>query len=298
MHAADELKSAASAERAEIESRVKGKQGGVATYFDVFVCRFLDRLTASESEHGWDPNPKAPRWNPFRSRRRVTNPKNIAELQWLVSYLDSRKHGRLVSYQARQSPRRAQSDIRSPERMMSQGRGECLSWKGRPLFKTVFDFALMPMLIWELKPATVFEIGSGTGASACWMADIPAGFGLDTPVYSADIKPVSEGHSGVQFLAGDCTSPESLFGSDLLRSARHPFLVIEDAHENVRGVLGYLDSFLLEGDYLFVEDSLSKYDDLNVFLSERVNRYLVDTFYVDFFGRNATSAIDSILVRI
>ena len=34
------------------------------TYFDVFLSGLLDRLAASESQHGWNPNPAAPRWNP------------------------------------------------------------------------------------------------------------------------------------------------------------------------------------------------------------------------------------------
>ena len=191
-----------------------------------------------------------------------------------------------------------QSEIRSPERMMSQGRAECLTWKGMPLFKTVFDFAIVPMLIWELKPATVFEIGSGTGASACWMADILSAFGLAASVYSVDLKAIGRTHPGVHFVVGDCMLPSSLFGAELLRSAPHPYLVIEDAHENVGEVLSYLDGFLNQGDYLFVEDSIEKQGVLKSFLSERPNRYLVDARYADLFGRNATSAIDSILVRV
>jgi cephalosporin hydroxylase len=296
--AGEELKRAATAERALIESRIDGKQGGTPTYFDVFVCRLLDRLTASEAEHGWDPNPQVPRWNPFRTRRPGGDPKDVAVLKWLVSYLESRKQGRLVQYEARGRRRGEQSEIRSPERMMSQGKVECLSWKGKPLFKSVFDFAIVPMLIWESKPATVFEIGSGTGASACWMADLLAAFGLDTPVYSVDIKPIGDPYPGVHFLGGDCMSPQTLFGADLLRSAPHPFLIVEDAHENVHEVLRYLDEFAIAGDYLFIEDSIEKQEALKAFLAERPNRYLVDAHYADFFGRNATSAMDSILVRV
>lgn len=295
----DDLKSAAAAERAEIESRVKGKQSGIATYFDVFLSRFLDRLAASASEHGWNTNPRvSPRLNLFRRRRRTAVARDVAELRWLAAYLQGRKQGRLVPYEVRRCHGGDQSDIRSPERMMSQGKAQCLSWKGSPLFKSVYDFAILPMLLWELKPATVFEIGSGTGASARWMADIVAGYGLDTQIYSADLKPIATPYRGVHFLAGDCMSPASLFGDDLIRSAPHPFLIIEDAHINVREVLLYIDGFLTDGDYLFVEDSLTKHDALAVFLSERPDQYLVDTFYTDFFGRNATSAIDSILLRI
>lgn len=291
----EDLKRAAAAQRLEIESRVKGRQRGLATYFDVFLCTFLDRLTASESTHGWNANPPPPRWNPLRRGRRAA--RDVAELQWLVAYLEARKPGRLVEYEARRREGRGRSEIRSPERMMSQGKDECLSWKGMPLFKTVFDFAIMPMLIWALKPASVFEIGSGTGASACWMADLLAGFGIDAWVYSVDLEPVRESHPQVRFLSGDCMSPATLFGADLLRSAPHPHLVVEDAHINVRDVLAHLDPFLIEGDYLFVEDSIDKHDALSSFIGACEHRYRVDTHYTDFFGRNATSAVDSIFVK-
>ncbi len=288
----DELKQAASAEKAEIQSRVSGRQGGVATYFDVFLCKFLNRLEVSEPLHGWNANPQ--------ELSRTDTARLVAELQWLATYLENRKEGRFVPYDARRRGDNAgrQSDIRSPERSMSQGTATCLTWKGSPLFKSVFDFAILPMLLWELKPASVFEIGSGTGASARWIADIIDSFGLNSQIYSTDIKPVSEPYAGVHFLTGDSRSPATLFGAELLRSAPRPYLVIEDAHVNVHDVFLYIDDFLIKGDYLFIEDSLTKGDALNTFLSERLNRYAVDTYYTDFFGRNATSAINSILVRV
>src|SRR5262245_64062424 len=108
---------------------------------------------------------------------------------------------------------------------MSQGRRVGRWWKGTPLFKTVFDFAILPMLLWELKPGSVFEIGSGTGASARWIADTLAAFGSNAQVYSVDIKPVGETYPNVRFFAGDCKAPGSLFDAGLLGSAPHPFLV-------------------------------------------------------------------------
>ena len=112
------------------------------------------------------------------------------------------------------------------------------------------------------------------------------------------MKPVAGTCEGVQFLAGDCSSPESLFGAELLGSAPRPVLFIEDAHVNVGQVLAYIDRFLQSGDYLIVEDSYDKSDDLNAFLGQRPGRYAVDTRYTDFFGRNATSAINAILVKL
>ena len=288
----DDLKKAASAAKAEIEARVRGTQGGVATYFDAFLFKFLKRLEESEQLHGWNAAPQEP--------SSTGTARQVQELQWLASHLENRNEGRFVAYETRRmgDEARGQSGIRSPERSMSQGTLECLSWKGSPLFKSVFDFAILPMLLWEIKPGTVFEIGSGTGASARWIADLLRTFGLDSQVYSADIHPAGAPHPGVHFLAGDTREPATLFGADLLRSAPHPFLVIEDAHANARNVFLYLDDFLVKGDYLFVEDSLIKGDDLSAFLKERPHRYAVDARYTDFFGRNATSAINSILVRI
>lgn len=289
---ADELKRAAAAEKTEIECRVRDSQGGVATYFDIFLFRILNKLEHSESLHGWNTTP--------RDSSRADARRALAELQWLAAYLANRKQGRFVPYEARCKGDDAggQSDIRSPERMMSQGTATCLTWKGSPLFKSVFDFAILPMLLWELKPASIFEIGSGTGASARWIADTIASLGLSSRVYSADIKPIREPYAGVNFLNGDCRSPETLFGRDLLSTAPRPYLVIEDAHANVHNVLLYFDDFLIRGDYLFVEDSLLKGDALNAFLTASPHRYLVDTQYTDFFGRNATSAINSILVKV
>ncbi len=66
---------------------------------------------------------------------------------------------------------------------------------------------------------------------------------------------------------------------------------------NVHDVLQHFDAFLSKGDYLVVEDSRSKFGDLDRFLQPRSNRYRVDTHYMDFFGRNATCAVDSIFVR-
>ena len=288
----DDLKRAASAEKAEIESRVRGMQGGIATYFDAFLFNFLKRLEESEPLHGWNAYP--------REIPRAETARVIEELQWLATYLENRREGRFVPYDVRRrgDNARRQSDIRSPERSMSQGTAACLTWRGSPLFKSVFDFAILPMLLWELRPASVFEIGSGTGASARWIADMIRSFGLTSQVYSTDIRPVSEHYPGVRYLAGDSRSPTTLFQADLLRSAPHPYLIIEDAHVNAHGVFLYIDDFLIEGDYLFIEDSLPKSDDLSAFLTERPHRYRVDTYYTDFFGRNATSAVNSILIRV
>src|SRR5262249_51663024 len=80
-------------------------------------------------------------------------------------------------------------------------------WRGLPLFKTAFDFAIYPQLLQELRPRTILEIGSGSGASALWLADLAPTLGLDAVVHSVDIPPATAEHAGVRFYRGDCRDP-------------------------------------------------------------------------------------------
>jgi cephalosporin hydroxylase len=166
-----------------------------------------------------------------------------------------------------------------------------------PLMKNVFDFAMYPALIAELRPRTVFEIGSGPGASAVWLADHLAMNGLGSRVHSVDRIKVETTYPQVRFYQGDCAAPQTLFAAELLQSEPHPWLVIEDAHHNVAAVIGHMHQYLLPGDYLVVEDSDVKREALRAFLAAHPGDYLVDTRFTDNFGRNATCAADSIFVR-
>ena len=286
------LKKAATVTQMGVKARIASPQGGVPTFFDNFLRNLLNRLMATEKTHHWDVARHTQAGSP---EAQLTS-----ELQWFERYTNRVNQGRLVSYESRRKAASANrfSDIGDLELVMSQGTKACLTWKGKPLFKTAFDFALFPMLLWDLKPRTIFEIGSGTGSSALWISETARTFGLETQTYSVDIHPISDTHADVHFLQADCTSPETLFPADLLQSAPHPWLVIEDAHVNVHAVLSHMHSFLQKGDYLFVEDSLIKAADVDKFMLAHASHYRVDTHYTDFFGRNATCAPDSIFVRV
>ena len=108
-----------------------------------------------------------------------------------------------------------------------------MRWRGTPLMKNVFDFAMYPALIAELRPRTVFEIGSGLGASAAWFADNLALCGIEGRVHSVDLVKAGRSIRASDFHQGDCSEPERLFDADLLRAEPHPWLVVEDAHHNV-----------------------------------------------------------------
>jgi cephalosporin hydroxylase len=286
------LKEAAHAAFVARRERILHAQRGIMTFFDNYFEKIIKNLVAAKDVHGWDPESPA-----------AAAPKNarmFTDLRWLSRQLANARHGRFVPYAVRRADERNMpvTEIGPLETLMSQGAKDCLAWKGKPLFKTVFDFALLPMLLWDLKPATIFEIGSGTGASAEWLADTAREQGLSVQVYSADITPPALSYPKVQFFAGDCNDPATLFPAALLAAAAKPWLIIEDAHVNVHSVLAHFDRLLAPGDYFVVEDSAAKVQDLETFMDVRGDRYAVDTRYTDFFGRNATSAPNSIFRKM
>ena len=72
--------------------------------------------------------------------------------------------------------------------VLSQGTHSVFHWKNYIAFKSVFDLAIYSMLITELKPNIIIEIGSGKGGSAIWLADMMKILGLEPKVYSYDIN--------------------------------------------------------------------------------------------------------------
>ena len=114
-----------------------------------------------------------------------------------------REQNRFVSF----SDRPSTSHIPIDSFLLSQGVKDCITWRNSRLGKSIYDFALIPMIIWENRPATILEIGSGEGASAIWMADICKSYNVSTyyatHVYSMDIEPPDIHYDGVTFLQGD-----------------------------------------------------------------------------------------------
>ena len=80
-----------------------------------------------------------------------------------------------------------------------------LHWRGVPLKKDPFDFTLLPMLLWELRPATIIELGAYKGGSALWMADTLDAFGIDARIHSfdVDVARIMARHPRVTFTRAD-----------------------------------------------------------------------------------------------
>ena len=145
---------------------------------------------------------------------------------------------------------------------------------------------------------TIFELGSGMGTSAVWFADMLRTFACEGKIYSVDLEVPHLSDEKIRFIRGDLCQIELVFTHEALDLAPHPWLIIEDAHVNISGILEYFHPYLQAGDYIIVEDSELKQPEIGKFLNMHENSYRVDTHYTDFFGHNATCSPDSILTRI
>ena len=59
-----------------------------------------------------------------------------------------------------------------PEAQKAQYRGKYLTlYRGHQLLKTPEDLIIYQQMFWHIKPRTIIELGTFTGAAAIWMAD-------------------------------------------------------------------------------------------------------------------------------
>lgn len=274
------------------ENRIRRQQAGVPTYFDNWALTLATLVQDLPGEGSWRAAVTA-----------VAAPDDAAlvchGIERVLEAAARMARPRLVSWTERAAESGAgAADVDPVAFILSQGAPMPPTWRGLPLFKCVYDMALYPMLLDELRPATILELGSGAGASAMWLADQAAALGVQAHVVSIDLAPPSLRHPGVTFLRGDCANLAPALDAANLAQRHRPWLVIEDAHVAVPAVLRMLDGHLRSGDYLVVEDSATKLDDLADFMAPAGARYRLDTAYLDRFGRNATSAADAIFVCV
>lgn len=121
------------------------------------------------------------------------------------------------------------------------------------MLKNPFDVALYQMLVWQLKPRTIVEIGSYLGTSALWLAEMLTLFGIDGQVLSLDIEPPQPSfqRANLRFRRADATRLAESPLPALLASAPRPILVIEDSNhqsDTTLAVLRFFDGYLRGGE--------------------------------------------------
>ena len=186
----------------------------------------------------------------------------------------------------------------------SQGLKKIISWKGKTILKTVHDLIIYQMLLWELKPKTIIEIGTGSGSSSEYFNDLNKTYKNDCEIFTFDIKNKNTIENNINYLHIDLNDLDSFDKYlNIFKDLKKPTLIIEDAHVNVDCVIKYFSKFLISGDYFIIEDSISessliinKYPTIKN-ICENEN-FVIDTKYTDYFGTNMTSAKNSILKKI
>jgi cephalosporin hydroxylase len=177
------------------------------------------------------------------------------------------------------------------------------SFAGVTFLKNPFDLALYTLLLSNLRPRTIIEIGSYSGGSGLWFSAQARGLELDANVYSYDINPPNGLDSeNLKFYYGDV---QQLYNSNLpeiLANCARPLLVVEDGPHTYDGslaALNFFDRYLKPGDYIVIEDGIVhelgylSYDNgpnraIHDFLLQKGNSYHVDREYCDFYGYNVT----------
>ncbi|MEM7063890.1 MAG: CmcI family methyltransferase [Cyanobacteria bacterium P01_B01_bin.77] len=229
---------------------------------------------------------------------------------------------RFVSIDTRDS----RGDIPTPMWATLIDAGYKQHWRDLHIQKSAMEMVLYPMILHELQPKTIIEIGAFNGGSAVWLADHLQILELnESHVYSMDIDlsfldDRAKNDSRITFIEGDSNKIELAFPPKLLADLPHPWFFMEDSHHNLIGVLEHFHQHgLQDGDYLIVEDTnlycweywnkIFKEEDngdhkeqkgvcAREFIEKYKDEYLVDTYYQDLFGYNGSKSWNSILKRI
>ncbi len=186
------------------------------------------------------------------------------------------------------------------------------TYRGLKCIRYPIDMPLYLLLLQELRPATVIEIGSREGGGAAWLGDMLNVLGISAKVISVDIDKPNPKYQpfNVFFLKADENDLAQI--GITLAVQPHPWLVINDASHQyapIMNCLSFLNRFMVKGDYLVVEDgyiSLAGMDGntrhggparaISEFLTHAKD-WRIDARYCDFYGHNATANTNGYLVK-
>lgn len=185
-----------------------------------------------------------------------------------------------------------------------------VSYRGITMQKNPFDYLLYQMLINEVKPDLIIEIGSYNGASALYYSDLLDLLGNGI-VHSIDIEdhihPLAKDKSNITFFLGGYQN----YNLDLVKNFK-TIMVIDDGSHQYEDVLQAFDRFssiITVGSYFVVEDGIVSFLGMSKnfnggplraieeFISKNDN-FEIDRKYCDFFGKNATFNVNGFLKRI
>lgn len=185
-----------------------------------------------------------------------------------------------------------------------------VTYKGIKAIRCPFDYVIYQMIICELKPDLVIEIGTNIGGGALYIADLLESNGKGV-LHTIDI--VDQADPKVKENKRIELFTEGWINYDLeLTNGFETILIIEDASHLFKDSIGILDKFhnvVSKDSYFIIEDGIinelglkKNYEGgplkaIREFLSNHPE-YIVDRKWCDMFGKNATFNVNGYLKRI
>lgn len=186
-----------------------------------------------------------------------------------------------------------------------------ITYRGIKAIRCPFDYVIFQMIISEVKPDLIIEIGTNQGGSAIYLADLMLVNGIDGEIHSIDIN--SDAVENVKNNPRIKLFTNGWEDYDLkLVEKFKTVLVIEDAAHTYSCTLGAIEKFapvVTKGSYMIVEDGIvnelgmaHKFEGgplkaLREFLPKH-NEFVVDRSWCDMFGKNATFNVNGYLKKI
>lgn len=186
-----------------------------------------------------------------------------------------------------------------------------ITYKGISAVKCPFDYVLYQMLVWDLQPDLIIEIGTHQGGSALYLADLLEDIGKGE-IHTID-RPSNEEHPDVKKHPRIKFYKNGFEGYDIGEAAGYSkIMVIEDGthmYEDSLAALYKFSPLVSIGSYFITEDGIvtelgtsaifngGPQRAIDEFLTRNKN-FLIDRKWCDFFGPNTTFNVNGYLKRI
>ncbi|MCZ4318517.1 CmcI family methyltransferase [Aequorivita viscosa] len=185
-----------------------------------------------------------------------------------------------------------------------------VTYRGVKAVRCPFDYLIYQMIISEVKPDLIIEIGTRKGGGAYYLADLLHNMGhgiVHTVDIVDDVETVVRKHPRINLFTDGWANYDITLAKD-----HEKIIVIEDAshlYKDTMGVLNKFHSLVNIGSYFIIEDGIinelgleKEYNGgplkaIREFLPKHPE-FVVDKKWCDMFGKNATFNVNGYLKKI
>jgi cephalosporin hydroxylase len=186
-----------------------------------------------------------------------------------------------------------------------------VKYRGISAVRCPFDYVMYQMIISEVMPDLIIEIGTHLGGSALYMADLMTNLGIKGEIHTIDVKSIAD--ERIKFDSRIKLFTNGWEDYDInLSKGFNKVLVIEDAAHTYKCTKGAIEKFsglVSVGSYLIVEDGivdkLGMSTEFNGGPLKAIREFLplhpefvIDREWCDLFGKNATFNVNGYLKKI